>query len=196
MEITMHVVDAKELPLIEEIQSTLERCRVFWETDDKASDFFERANRLASAKNIVLLRISDLGTTGVPGGDEEMNSPWFGLVHSRGVSVKNDATSAGAFGIGKDAPLAASQFRTVIYSTKTQAGEVALQGICRLATHEVDGAKTQGTGFIGNHHAESHSFSAMRKANEIPEIFRRENPGLDVWMVGFQGETDWLRICR
>lgn len=190
IEIAMHIVEASELPFIKEIQSTLERCRSFWETDDKASDFFERANRLASAKNIVLLRVSDFGTTGVPGGDEEMNSPWFGLVHSRGVSVKNDATSAGAFGIGKDAPLAASQFRTVIYSTRTHEGEVALQGICRVATHEVDGAKTQGTGFIGNHLAGSHSFSAIRKASEIPKIFLREKPGLDVWILGFQGETD------
>lgn len=190
IEIAMHIVEAATLPFMEQIQSTLERCRSFWETDDKASDFFERASRVAGKNDIVLLRISDFGTTGVPGGDDEMNSPWFGLVHSRGVSIKNDATSAGAFGIGKDAPLAASQFRTVIYSTRTQTGEVALQGICRVATHMVDGVMTQGTGFIGDHNARKNSLSAIRKPNAIPSLFLREKAGLDVWILGFQGEPD------
>lgn len=189
MEIAMQFIEAKELPFIEELQSTIERCRTFWQTDEKASEFFERASRLANAKDIVLLHISDFGTTGVPGGDNEMNTPWFGLVRSRGVSV-NDETSAGAFGIGKDAPLAASQFRTVIYSSRTKEGDVALQGICRLATHEVDGSQTQGTGFIGNYINTGHRFAAIRKASEIPSIFHREKPGLDVWIVGFQGDTD------
>src|SRR5207249_390502 len=123
MEIAMQFLPSGNLPFIEELRDTLDRCRVFWRDDEKASEFFDRALRLARKNDIVLVRISDFGTTGVPGGDDEMNSPWFGLVRSRGVSVKNDEASAGAFGIGKDAPLAASSFRTVLYSTRTQAGE-------------------------------------------------------------------------
>ncbi len=122
-----------------------------------------------------------------------MNRPWVGLVRSRGLSVQRDEGSAGAFGIGKDAPLAASSFRTVIYSTRTLEGQVALQGICRLATHNDDGkSSTQGTGFIGNYSQSSGRFSALRTELEIPAIFRRDKPGLDVWIVGFQGEIgEW-----
>jgi hypothetical protein len=70
---------------------------------------------------------------------------------------------------------------------------VALQGICRLATHNDDGkSSTQGTGFIGNYSPSSGRFSALRMELEIPTIFHRDKPGLDVWVVGFQGEVgDW-----
>jgi hypothetical protein len=82
MEIAMRFHSADNLPFMEELRDTLDQCRVFWREDEKASEFYNRAFRLAKAKDIVLLRISDFGTTGVPGGDEEMNRPWFGLVRS------------------------------------------------------------------------------------------------------------------
>jgi hypothetical protein len=190
IEIALQFVPAKELPFMGELRTTLEQCHLLWQDDEKACGFFNRAIQLAKRNDIVLLRISDFGTTGVPGGDEDRRKPWYGLVHSRGVSVKNDETSAGAFGIGKDAPLAASQFRTVIYSTRTQEGDVALQGICRLATHDDDGSLTQGTGFIGKYSPSAKKFSAIRNENEIPKMFRREKTGLDVWVVGFQGQLE------
>jgi len=190
--IGMRSVRADNLPFLQELRETLDRCRVFWREDEKAKEFFDHGLQLAGRRDITLLRISDFGTTGVPGGDDEMNSPWFGLVRSRGVSVKRDEASAGAFGIGKDAPLAASSFRTVIYSTRTENGEVASQGICRLATHCDDSnSLTQGTGFIGNYSARK-GFSALRTELEIPSLFLRDKPGLDVWIVGFPGNVgDW-----
>jgi hypothetical protein len=78
MEIAMSFLPADELPFIKELRDTLDQCRVFWRGDEKAGEFFNRAFRLAKAKEIPLLRISDFGTTGVPGGDEQMNR--LGLV--------------------------------------------------------------------------------------------------------------------
>ena len=146
---------------------------------------------MARQQRIYVLRVSDYGTTGVPGGDEDMNEPWFGLVRSRGVSIKSDEASAGAFGIGKDAPLAASAFRTVLYSTRTDDDDIAVQGISRLASHRNGGDLTQGSGFIGDFDQRTRKHLALRDPSDVPRRFLRNEPGLDVWIVGFRYESEW-----
>jgi hypothetical protein len=191
LEFAVHLIPANELSFLPELRGILAECQGFWHGQAKAREFFEKAAAMARQKNLYALRISDFGTTGVPGGDHEMNKPWFGLVRSRGVSIKADEASAGAFGIGKDAPLAASAFRTAIYSTSTSGGKVAVQGVCRLATHEQSGQLTQGTGFIGQYDEKTGQHSALRDPANIPELFLRDEQGLDVWVIGFRYENDW-----
>ena len=190
VEITLHNLTASELPFIPDLRESIENCENYWRDHQKPRDFFRRAGRYASQESFYVLKISDSGTTGVPGSDEDKNQPWFGLVRSRGVSIKADEDSGGAFGIGKDAPLAASAVRTVLYSTRTLNDQVAFQGICRLATHQNAGSETQGTGFIGNFDSTAGIFRALRTPSEIPPKFRREVPGLDVWVLGFRNVTD------
>jgi len=190
VEISLHTMASADLPFIADLRETLSQCETYWSDHQKPRDFFRRASRYAASASLYLLRISDSGTTGVPGSDENKNQPWFGLVRSRGVSIKADEDSGGAFGIGKDAPLAASAVRTVLYSTRTLNDEVALQGICRLATHQVEQGETQGTGFIGRYDAAAGIFRAIRVPSEIPPEFRREVPGLDVWVIGFRNVKD------
>jgi hypothetical protein len=160
------LLKAAELPFFPDLLDTLESCEAFWHGHTKPREFFNRALKLARKDKIFVLKISDYGTTGVPGGDDDMTKAWFGLVRSRGVSIKSDEGSGGAFGIGKDAPLAASAFRTVIYSTRTLDNQVAVQGICRLATHKNDHGLTQGTGFIGNYDKQSGEFKALRDTSQ------------------------------
>jgi hypothetical protein len=190
VEITLHLLPVSEFPFMDELRETLDRCEAHWHAHARPRDFFRRASRYAQGKDLFALKISDSGTTGVPGSDEDNTQPWFGLVRSRGVSIKSDEDSGGAFGIGKDAPLAASALRTVLYSTRTNNDEIAFQGICRLATHEGAEGETQGTGFIGNYDAEARIFRALRDPERIPPRFRREIPGLDVWVLGFRNTTD------
>ena len=191
VEIDIYHENRTELPFMDDLRAALRGCKEFWRGHAKPREFFERAERLAGRDDLYLLRISDFGTTGVPGDDDDNTKPWYGLVRSRGVSIKAEEDSGGAFGIGKDAPLAASTLRTVLYSTKTDSGDVALQGICRLATHQGDTDKTQGTGFIGNYDRRSRTFTAIRNEDDIPSLFRRSEPGLDVWIVGFHFTEDW-----
>ena len=192
IKISRLLLEAAEIPFLSDLVDTLENCETFWHEHTKPREFFNRALKLARKDKIFVLKISDFGTTGVPGGDDDMTKPWFGLVRSRGVSIKSDEGSGGAFGIGKDAPLAASAFRTVIYSTRTQDNRVAVQGICRLATHKNDHGLTQGTGFIGNYDKKTGEFKALRDVSEIPPNFIRKEPGLDVWIIGFRDDfADW-----
>ena len=190
VEITLRVLGTQGLPFMPELRDALDRCEAYWRAHPRPRDFFRKARRYAGVDNLYLLKISDFGTTGVPGTDEDNTSPWFGLVRSRGVSIKAEEDSGGAFGIGKDAPLAASALRTVLYSSRTINDDVAFQGICRLATHLGESDLTQGTGFIGNYDAAARIFRAVRIPDEIPEPFRRNEAGLDVWVVGFRNITD------
>jgi hypothetical protein len=186
LEITLREIATSDLPFISELRDVLDRCEIYWRPHPRPREFFRKASRYAIGDNLYLLKISDFGTTGVPGSDEDNTKPWFGLVRSRGVSIKAEEDSGGAFGIGKDAPLAASALRTVLYSSRTTNGEVAFQGICRLATHQGESDLTQATGFIGDYDEAAKIFRAIRDPEEIPEQFRRNEAGLDVWVVGFR----------
>ena len=64
-----------------------------------------------------------------------------------GASDKS-GTAGGSFGIGKFAPFACSDFRTVFYSTLDKDGVKAYQGVSRLTSFRTaSGMVTQGTGF-------------------------------------------------
>lgn len=182
-----------DLPFLPALQKILGACRDHWHQHEKARRFFDAALSLAGQQHIDALKISDSGTTGVHGSDDDNTGRWFGLVKSRGVSNQEGAETGGAFGIGKDAPLAGSAFRTVLYSTRTLDGRVAFQGVCRLVTHKnEDGDLTQGTGFIGEFDAKHQVYRAIRDPASIPELFRRTDPGLDVWILGSRHlEDDW-----
>jgi hypothetical protein len=184
-----------ELEFMPALEETLSACRDYWHEHPKAKKFFTTALTGAGRKEIDAVRISDFRTTGVDGSDDDNTGRWFGLVKSRGVSNQKGDESAGAFGIGKDAPLAGSAFRTVLYSTRTATGQVALQGVCRLVTHVgKDAELTQGTGFIGDFDARQKVCRALRRVDSIPELFRRIEAGLDVWILGSrQLEDDWAQ---
>lgn len=185
VEINLVLLDPKKIPFFAELRKVLQACGDYWSHYEKARKFFDSAVRLTRSNHVVALKVSDYGTTGVDGSDDDISSRWFGLVKSRGVSNQKEAGSGGSYGIGKDAPLALSAFRTVIYSTRTTKGDVAVQGVCRLVTHEgTDGELTQGTGFIGQFDPKEQAYRALRKTAQIPEQFLREEPGLDVWILG------------
>jgi len=192
VEISRHSIPKEELGFIPQLRDVLQSCRSYWANSTKARKFFDAALH-ASAGPIDAIRVSDTNTTGLDGSDTERSGRWFGLVKSRGVSNKDDAQSGGSFGIGKDAPLAGSAFRTALYSTKNADGSVAFQGVCRLVTHlNADDKETQGTGFIGNYDLAGPSFRAIRDESQIPERFRRRERGLDVWVLGCRMiDDDW-----
>jgi hypothetical protein len=187
-----------DIPGFDSLRSTLVSCSES-ESISKSPrerEFFEEALRLAAQNEISVLKISDYGTTGLTGTDLERNSRWVALVKSTGITVKED-TAGGSFGIGKSSPFAASRFRTVFYGTRTENGQVALQGVSRLVTHKNQNGKlTQGTGFIGIYNANGGVggdpiFIAQRDPSSIPEAFERTETGTDIWVIGYRSGDEW-----
>lgn len=84
IEFTLHKVDASALPFIEDLRSALHNCSSQWKGHTKPREFFEGASRIAGDLTLNLLRISDYGTTGVPGADHDENRSITGYSPTQG----------------------------------------------------------------------------------------------------------------
>src|SRR5205085_1990108 len=138
-----------DIPDLDGLSETFRRCVKYWTDDPKAKAFFKKAEKLANAPKVTALRIGDFNTTGVLGGDKDQRKNWYNLIRCSGSSSKW-AGEGGSFGIGKNAPFAASAMRTVLYSTFNNEGDYIFQGVARLVTHERSEIGTvQPTGYLG-----------------------------------------------
>lgn len=196
LEFERKIIQSVDIPAFDQLRDALKRCLDKWHDKEKEREFFRQAVDLAATDEITVLKISDYGTTGLTGSDTEDRGRWAALVHSQGVSDKGD-TAGGSFGIGKSSPFAASKLRTVFYGTRTEAGAVALQGVSRLVTHlDKGGKRTQGVGFIGDYDPNGGEggdpvFRAIRDESRIPQMFRRDRPGTDIWVIGYRSGDEW-----
>jgi hypothetical protein len=186
------VLDTDEFPDAESLEKAFKASLKFWSVQSvkKATDFFERALKMIECGSVPFLRISDFNTTGLLGSKDEYNTPWCNLTKSSGASDKA-GTSGGSFGIGKFAPFACSEFRTVFYSTLDIENVTAFQGISRITSfrREEDGDITAGVGYYGNRDNQP----VYSQLNLDPN-FRREKgqTGTDVYIAGFRFfSTDW-----
>jgi hypothetical protein len=168
------------------LKLTFERCAEYWSHQKKPRTFFENAAELISARTIPVLRVGDYNTTGVLGSDEDRKENWYNLIRSAGSSSKT-GSEGGSFGIGKNAPFAASKMRTVLYSTYNKDKEHIFQGVAMLVSHELpDGTKLQPTGYLGGRGGAS-----IRDKGDIPEKFLRSKMGTDIIVLGFPKEKSW-----
>jgi len=177
---------ASSIPDVGGLRGAITRCTSYWSHDVRATADLWRATTALDGPTIPCLRISDYNTKGLTGADDERNGNWYLLIRCAGSSAKA-SSAGGSFGIGKGAPFAASAARTVLYSTKTAAGDVAFQGVALLASHKDDrGSLLQANGFLSNP-----SGYGIRSENEIPRIFRRSDAGTDIWVVACIDAADW-----
>lgn len=179
-------LNRKKVPGMDHLQATFGRCADYWKGDDKAHSFFERAAELAAKPHMTALKVGDYNTTGVPGTDTDRRKNWYHLIRCAGSSSKWGG-EGGSFGIGKNAPFAASMLRTIFYTTMTVDGENAFQGVSTLVSHKLpDDATAQPTGFLGGDHGES-----IRLPRNIPHEFKRTEPGLDIVALEYPATPTW-----
>lgn len=173
-------------PDIDTLCATFECCGEYWSSQPKVVSYFRRASELASAKELTCLRISDCNTTGVRGSDSDRDRSWYNLVRSSGSTDKSGG-QGGSFGIGKNAPFAASPLRTVFYSTRYDGDQNVFQGVAKLVTHQATGGgKCLPVGYLGM------AGTSVRESADIPEIFRRSEQGADILILGFHApDSKW-----
>ena len=195
VEFSQIMVNTTDVPRFSVLKDALNSCHDFWKEQNsrKTVDFFKRALEIASSSQIPVLRISDFNTTGLTGSDKEFNTPWQNLVKASGVSDKGGA-SGGSFGIGKSAPFACSDLRTVFYSTLDINGLKAFQGVARLVSFRKRGLFgqdtdniTTGTGYYG----EAKRNCAIRDCISLDKSFSRKDSGTDVFVLGFSNNYGW-----
>lgn len=179
-------IPSSDFPGRDELLDRLHRCSIFVKGQEKAEKFFDEAILQIKAKEISILKISDFNTKGLSGADDDVAGNWYRLVRASGTSSPK-GVAGGSFGIGKGAPIAASLFRTVFYSSINEAGEPVFQGKSRLVSHHDDAQDVrQGVGFYG-----VDGYKAVRESELIPDIFRRNEQGTDIFIAGYAGGKNW-----
>jgi len=177
-----------DVPGLDQLTHAIVKCAEFWKTNTKAERVFRKAEQISRQDTITVLRIGDYNTRGVCGSETEHDRDWYNLIRCAGSSSKG-AGEGGSFGIGKNAPFAASALRTVFYSTYNIDGEVIFQGVATLASHTLPTGQTaQNIGYYGGEGGLS-----VRNENHIPAQFKRGKLGTDISILGFPASEQWDR---
>lgn len=198
VEIRLRQIPAAQIPGLPALRAAVQSTGNYWrdtrrQGENKTEAFCRKALAWTDGGEIAVLEVSDYGTTGLEGGDDDRHSTWFGLVRSGGVSIKPE-DAAGAYGIGKDAPFAGSFIRSVFYSSLNGVGGYAFQGVAKLATHrDPIERETQRSGFIGLVNAAAARCDSVRDVALIPEPFRRTERGTSLFVIAYRhlGADDW-----
>lgn len=156
----------------------------------KTPNFFKNALNKMDGNKLTMLRISDFNTTGLKGSD------WDNLVNSSGASEKAEG-KGGSFGIGKNAPFACSEFRTIFYSTLDLDGNKRSKGVSKLISYKLgkndDGSDnlSQGTGYYGIDH--SYNISELSEMIDLDRGFKRTTSGTDIYVSALRttGQDDF-----
>ncbi len=161
-------------------------------SNEKEKGFFEHAVRTLDAAEIKILRISDFNTKGVRGPCEE-GRPFHTLAKTDGVSVKEDLSSGGSFGIGKNAVFALSDIQTAFFSTKfvddDGRDQVLCMGKALFISHTGDdGMEKRRKGYWGK----TDGYMPLDNPREIPAWLLRESQGTSIFSIGMRSNrTDW-----
>ena len=186
-------IDRDDIPDVERLNSVIHKCYEYYPNGDdgvKLKTIQDAADRyLAQPGKVPVLKISDYNTTGLCGVLAEKGSKWSGLVRERSATNKTGGSS-GSFGVGKFAPFTFSSLRTVFYSTKTVDDETAFQGKALLTTFKEDGVLKHNIGLFAD--TTSENFDAVLTADDIAPVFRRDEVGTDIFVLGFEKDSDWM----
>lgn len=186
-------IDRDDIPDNERLNQVIHQCYEYYHDGDdgqKMKVIQDAAEKYLNAPGKVpVLKISDYNTTGLKGVRAEKGTNWTGLVRERGATNKTNGAN-GAFGVGKFAPYNFSSIRTVLYSTKTVDDEVAFQGKALLTTFKEEGKNKQNIGLFAD--SDTANYDAIFDINSIAPVFRREENGTDIFVLGFEKEDEWV----
>lgn len=187
IEFKLYNIPLKEDRRISGLEEIFNLSKIYWQGNEKTMRFLEKAQKNFKKEKIRVLRISDYNTTGLTGSNKKKNSTWNNLVKSTGVSDKT-GSSGGSYGIGKSAPFACSDLRTLFYNTLDKDGLEAFQGVANLVSFEKGDIVTQGTGYYGN----SKDNTAIRNMGSFGGYIRKES-GTDIYIIGFLDDEEWKK---
>lgn len=149
----MTEVATSTIPHLNELLDNMQQCLVAAETEsEKAKIFFMNAIEKLNSKKIMVLEVSDFNTHGMRGPSIN-GTPFYAFIKAEGQSKKDSETASGSYGIGKFAPYATSELRTIFVSTiyKDEEGvfHQLTQGKSLLMSHDVGEERKEGIGYWG-----------------------------------------------
>ena len=177
--------------LVKHVDKSLKRSTE--QKNPKGIKFYRNAMRMLKKSKIPTLKIIDENTTGLNG------RKWDALVHQEGTPSKDNPAAGGSYGIGKNAPYAASALSLMCYSTRylNRHRNEKFIARCNLVAHE-DPAKPerelQHVGFGTSRPFDGTRFQPI-VGKQIRSIFRLKKHGSGIFIVGFT-ERNWQAAAR
>jgi hypothetical protein len=194
-----------DVPNIDELRSSFTKCLTASQDESpKAKEFFEQAAKILSSKRTSVLSIEEENTSGIIGPCRN-GKPYFAFMKATGQSKKDaDAaeTGLGSYGIGKFAPFAVSDLRTIFVSTIFPDGQQPrqyTQGKAILMSHK-DGSQThQNVGYWGVldncmpvEGCLSNGIDWLLRAGKQSDLPKRI--GTTFHILGFHAVKDWEKF--
>ncbi|ATP92628.1 hypothetical protein RMT88_17660 [Bacillus altitudinis] len=189
VEFSVSKLKKNQFPNREEYIKVLEYCIAEAKDGSDTQKEMQKALHIIEQDEIYFMKVSDFNTVGLSGSDQLRNTNWHRLIKVVGESEK-EATSGGAFGIGKHAPFVCSDLKVVFYATQDIDGKQAFQGVAKLITFtDQDKEPCQATGFYG----EKDKIQPIKNMSDVEDIFVRNETGTDLFVAGFDYRETWVQ---
>lgn len=185
------VLNQNDIPGIDRLKEEVYSCYEYRKHPNDKQELALMKECLNKDK-IKCLRISDYNTIGLKdvfGIDE--SSKFYLLTKGSGITDKGENTG-GSKGVGKFASFVASAFNTVFYSTRNIAGEEGYLGISKLCSTVCKDNPRERTIGIGYYSSDDMNSPISGQLN-IQSNYRRNEPGTDIFILGFKGSDDWKK---
>ncbi len=169
------------------IKEHIEGCKDYWKAKkDIVKKYKAKLDLLNETYSswMPYIKISDYNTQGMAYAPNDNNCPFYAFVRASKISVKggNCSYQGGTYGFGKAAYFQVSPINTLLVSTMTADGKVFFEGKSSLCTHLFEGEKKTTVGYYDNNNGKK----PIDNIEDIPECFRRTEPGTDFYILGFK----------
>ena len=195
-------IDTDNIPNLGEFKDIIKCCLGASQKESpRAKSFFENATKLLNKKRMGVLEISDSNTHGIKGPSIN-GTPFYAFMKATGQSKKDSQTATGSYGIGKFAPYAVSDLRTVFVSTvycgDDGKWEQLTQGKSVLMSHDYKGKPRRGVGFWGFHDKCKPIVGCLSKYRWLQRAANpKEYPakkGTTIIVLGFEAVKNWREL--
>lgn len=183
-----------EIPKVNTLTNyALPRANKFWEKigDKDTLKFLSKFEDTINNDEISVLKVSDFNTTGL------LPKNYQSLVRADAYSEKSDNTASGSKGIGKAAPFAASDLRTVFYSSYSIDNIDRSAGILNFVSfnpgeqeHEI----TQSRASYLDITLDTPSINKQLNFNN--KLRNQDNYGTDIFILGFKQFENWVQDIK
>lgn len=192
-------INKSQYDMFDGYKEALDSSIEYWSTSPlntpKIMEFLDNVKKALDVERVPVLIMSDYNTVGLNGVNAQRGekSFWDLLVNVEGISIKQDDSSAGSFGIGKNAPFAYSALNLVFYNTLAKDGGRGFEGVARLVTTQKEYNGTlRPTQPIGKYLylEDEYTGRPILPTDDCPlsqiDIFNRSKIGTDVAVFGFK----------
>ncbi|MCG8623816.1 MAG: hypothetical protein MJE68_17715 [Proteobacteria bacterium] len=184
---TLRSVATADIPGVKTLKSVIGKClEINRNGQESAKQEIALAKRLMEKDAILVMSISESGTTGMEGPCEAF-TPFFNYMKGNAQTAKSSG-NRGSHGVGKAAPIACSRLHTIFASTiykKNGKAESLVMGRANLSSHRENGIMKHNVGFWGN------DSEPIEYSENDFDWLKRENRGTDIHIIGFRVERNW-----